>query len=425
MKRRRFLGAALAGTVQALARVRGAPRTRAGTRRRIVIAGAGFAGAACALRLRRSDPALDVVLVDPDETYVTCPMSNEVIAGWRSLDSITLSRSGLRQAGVEVVRAQVSDIEPGKGRVRLDDGRVLQFDRLVAAPGIRFIWGRVEGYDAFAARRMPHAWKAGEQTALLAAQLRAMQDGGVVAIAVPSGLMRCPPGPYERATLIAHYLVRHKPRSKVLIFDANNHFPRQEEFTRVWRTLYPGKVEWIASTQGGEVVRVDAQNMMLHTRAGAQRAAVANIIPAQAPGQLAIDSGLSAGHGWCPVDPLTFESRNLERVHVIGDACIADAMPKSASAAVSQAGQCASAILALLAGREAPVPDLRSVCYGMLAPARALAIDARFELKGGKIVARPSVAVDENGAPADRASRDEAAAAARWYVRTREEAFAA
>ena len=265
-----------------------------------------------------------------------------------------MSRAGVRRAGIRLVGDRVAAIDVGAHQVRLQTGRALPFDRLVVAPGIRFLWHKPEGYDAAAAQSMPHAWQAGDQTQRLAAQLRAMDDGGVVAISVPSGLMRCPPAPYERASLIAYFLARHKPRSKLLILDSNNHFPRQDLFTGAWQSLYPGIIEWIASTQDGAVVRVDTANMTLYTANAAHRVAVANVIPPQAPGQIAADAGLASDHGWCPVAPHSFESQLIPGVHVIGDACIADAMPKSGSAAVSQARQCAGAIVALLAGREVP-----------------------------------------------------------------------
>jgi sulfide dehydrogenase [flavocytochrome c] flavoprotein chain len=396
-----------------------AERSPARAKARVVIVGAGFAGSACALHLRQLGAAIDVTLIDPVERYVTCPMSNEVLAGLRSMASITVARAGMTRAGIRLVRARVKAIDPVGRSVRLQDGRALPFDRLVVAPGIRLLWNRIEGYDEAAAQAMPHAWQAGEQTQRLARQLRAMDDGGVVAICVPSGLMRCPPAPYERASLVARYLSRHKPRSKVLVFDANNHFPRQGLFTDAWQSLYPGLIEWIAPTQDGTVVRVDPASMTLYTGNGAHPVAVANVIPPQAPGQIAADTGLASDHGWCPIAPTTFESQLISHVHVIGDACIADAMPKSASAAVSQARQCAHAIVALLAGRELQSPAFDSVCYSLLGPARAIAIHGRFTTQDGRIVA-----VESPSASPDIASAQQAHQAQRWYQAIRADAFA-
>ena len=385
---------------------------------RIVIVGGGFGGSACALLLKGADPSLDVTLVDPDARYVTCPMSNEAVVGARSIDSLTLTREGLHRAGVRFVRARANALDAGARSIRLDDGTRLAYDRCVVAPGIRFLWNTPEGYDRAASERMPHAWEAGAQTARLAEMLSAMEDGGVFAISVPSGLMRCPPGPYERASLVAEYLARHKPRSKVLIFDANNRFPRQDTFTAAWDALYRGRIEWIPVTAGGAVERVDVRTNTLHTSSGAHRVALANVIPPQAPGQFALDAGLASGHGWCPVDPATFASTLVPNVHVIGDACIADAMPKAASAALSQARHCAAAIVASLAGREPPAPTLDSVCYSALALDRSLAIRLRFHVANGHIEAEPA---DAATAP----SSTERDAAETWYRSIRADAFGA
>jgi sulfide dehydrogenase [flavocytochrome c] flavoprotein subunit len=387
---------------------------------RVVIIGGGFAGGACALALRKLDRALDVALVDPDARYVTGPMSNAVLAVWRTLDSITLSRAGIEHAGVRVIRDRAMSIVAGSRRVRLQGGADLGYDRLVVAPGIRFLWGTPEGYDETAARSMPHAWIAGAQTALLAAQLRAMEPGGVVAISVPSGLIRCPPGPFERATLIAAWLKQNKPRAKVLIFDANNHFPRQDLFMAAWQELYPGMIEWLPSTEGGAVERVDVNKKTLYTSRGAQRVAVANIIPPQAPAQIAVEAGLATGHGWCPVDAATFESNLRRHVHVIGDAGAAGAMPKSASAAHSQALRCAEAVVAALRERDLPAAGLDSVCYSFLADDRALAIHGRFSVEAGEIRAA------ELPLPTRRPSaREEAQLAANWYRSTLADSFGA
>jgi NADPH-dependent 2,4-dienoyl-CoA reductase/sulfur reductase-like enzyme len=346
-------------------------------------------------------------------------MSSEVVVGARTIDSLTLTREGLRRAGVRFVRARAKALDAGARTIRLEDGSRVAYDRCVVAPGIRFLWGTPEGYDAAAADAMPHAWEAGAQTTRLAERLRAMRAGGVFAISVPSGLMRCPPGPYERASLVAEYLARHKPRSKVLIFDANNRFPRQDTFTTAWDALYRGRIEWIPVTGGGAVERVDVRTNTLHTSSGAHRVALANVIPPQAPGQFALDAGLASGHGWCPVDPATFASTLIADVHVIGDACIADAMPKAASSALSQARQCAAAIVASLGGREPPAPVLDSVCYSALALDRALAIRLRFHLADGRIEAEPNA----GDAAAPSAAGRQAAEA--WFRSIRTEAFAA
>ena len=270
MRRRKFLqlsaGAAGTGMLRAVGAVRPRDRIKA----KVVVVGGGFAGAGCANALRRLDPAIEVSLVDPDDRYVTCPMSNSVLAGFRSMESLSVSRLGLRRAGVNYLRDWVTSIDTRHRRVRLTGGAELAYDRLVMAPGIRFLWGNPDGYSRDTSLAMPHAWQAGAQTQILAAQLRGMRDGGVVAISVPTGPMRCPPGPFERASLIAAFLRRAKPRSKVLIFDSNNHFPRQDLFNDAWQSLYPGMIEWIPVVDGGAVVRVATQGKkILYTSQGA------------------------------------------------------------------------------------------------------------------------------------------------------------
>jgi len=336
----------------------------------------------------------------------------------RTIASLSVDRAGLKRAGVRFVRDRVVAVDAEAQQVRTASGTAFAFDRLVVAPGIRFLWGTPQGYDESAATIMPHAWNAGRQTELLAARLRAMDYGGIIAISVSSGLMRCPPGPYERASLIAGFLKQHKPRSKVLIFDANNHFPRQDVFTAAWKEHYADIVEWISVVDGGAVSRVDVARSTLYTSNGPQRVAVANVIPPQAPAELAVSAGLASRHGWCPIDPVTLESRLVPRVHVVGDACIADAMPKSASAACSQSLQCAAAIVAALNGREAPKPTFESVCYSRLAPDDALAIHGRFEVSEREIRA-----VDPaSGSPHAHGS-DEILHADAWYREIRKLAF--
>lgn len=352
----------------------------------VVIVGGGFAGGCCGLEIRRLSPSVAVTLIDANFSYVTCPMSDAVITGLRTMLSITSRRTGIERAGARFVRDTVAAIDATNRRVRLRSGGAVTYDKLVVAPGIRFLFGEPEGYDERATLSLPHAWQGGPQTALLASQLRGMRDGDTLAISVPPGLIRCPPGPYERASLIAHWLKQHRRRCKVLIFDSNNHFPRQDLFTDLWKQRYPGMIEWIPSTEGGAITRVDPATRTLFTSSGAHRVAVANVIPRQAPGQLATETGLATGHGWCPIEPATFESQLVGGIHVIGDACIAGTMPKSASAARSQALHCARAIAEELANHRTASSGLDAVCYSMVGPDDAIVMRSGFELVGGEIV---------------------------------------
>ncbi len=237
---------------------------------------------------------------------------------------------------------------PGLGKVTLADGSELAFDRLVLAPGIDILFDALPGYDEAAAAVLPHAWKAGEQTLLLRRQLEAMTDGGTVLIAAPANPFRCPPGPYERASLIAHYLKTHKPRSKILILDAKDTFSKQSLFQAAWSSLYPGMIEWVGLSSGGKVVRVDAREKIAETEFGTHSADVLNIIPPQRAGRIAAASGVADRSGWCPIDPVTFESKLQPAIHVIGDACIAGGMPKSAFSANAQGKVCAAAITQIM-----------------------------------------------------------------------------
>ncbi len=425
MRRRTVLKlsvAAAAATAGELAGARVGYARRA-RRARVIVIGGGFAGASCALSLCALNAALEVELIDPDDFYVTCPMSNAVLAGLRSLDTLTVTRAGLERRGVRVIRDRAVSVDTGRRRVALGRGPARGYDRLVFAAGIRFLWNRPQGYTEAAAVLMPHAWQAGPQTRILAAQIAALRAGGVVAISVPAGPMRCPPGPFERASLIAYALKQTNPRAKVLILDANNHFPRQDEFADAWRELYPGMIEWVSVVEGGAVERVDPGAMTLHTSQGAVHADVINIIPPQAPAQLAVEAGLASDHGWCPVDPAAgFRSALAPDVHVIGDACIADPMPKAASAANSQAKCCARAIVRALGGRDAPPEPLESVCYSSLTAARALSIRARFEIADGALraMAPPSGTPVPGAAP----SAAEARKAAAWYAGIVADSFA-
>ena len=366
-------GAALAGVLAGRARA----RVRGG---RVVVVGAGFGGATCAGYLRRHAPELDVTLVERRERFVTCPFSNTVIAGLQDLGSVTHGFDGLRRRGVTVLEEEAVAVDPEGGTVRLAGGGSLPFDRLVLSPGIDFKWNAIDRYDEAAAARMPHAWKAGAQTALLRRQLEAMEDGGLVVIAVPASPFRCPPGPYERASLVADYLRRKKPRSKVLVLDANDGFSKQGLFREGWERLYPGLVEWVGFSSGGNVIAVDPGAMDVRTDFDTIRADVANIIPPQRSARLVDTAGLAAGDDWCPVDQRTFESALVPNVHLLGDAILAGAMPKSGFSANSQAKVCARAVVALLREEEPPEPVFINTCYSLLAADYGISVAAVYRL---------------------------------------------
>ncbi len=345
---------------------------------RVVIVGGGFGGASAANALRRLAPEVDVTLVEPNATYTACPFSNLVIAGERQLEAQQFSYANLAARGVRVVQARAADVDPVARSVTLDNGATLGYDKLVMAPGIDIDWS-LPGYDAEAARGMPHAWRAGAQTKLLRQQLTAMPDGGTFVMAIPEAPYRCPPGPYERASLIAHYLKNAKPRAKILLLDAKDRFSKMSLFREAWAAIYGDMIEWQGASDGATVVEVDAENKILHTDFDRVRADVANVIPPQRAGVIAARAGVADASGWCPIEPQTFASTLQQHIHVIGDAAIANAMPKSAFAANAQGKLCAVQVVRALNG-DAPVSSkLINTCYSLVTPDYGISVAGVYE----------------------------------------------
>ncbi|MBR0824609.1 FCSD flavin-binding domain-containing protein [Bradyrhizobium manausense] len=348
---------------------------------RVAVIGGGFGGAACARALRRLDSRLQVTLIVPGPTFVACPFSNEVIAGLRQLSEQTFTYDRIAADGVTVVAQAAVKVDAQARTIRLADGRTLAYDRLVLAPGIEIRFDALPGYDEPASAKMPHAWTAGEQTVVLRRQIEAMDDGGVVAIVVPAAPLRCPPAPYERASLIAHYLKARKPRSKILILDAKDSYSQQKLFERAWQELYPGMIERIALSQGGRVTSVNPATNEIVTDFGNYTAQVANVIPPQRAGRIAEIVGAADHTGWCPIDPVTFASKIAPNIHVIGDAAIAGGIPKSASAASAQGKACAAAIVNAFTGKPADMPRLNGACYNTVAPSYAFSLKGIYQPK--------------------------------------------
>lgn len=382
---------------------------------RVVVVGGGFAGASCARALRQAAPRVAVTLVEANPTFTACPFSNAVIGGLRELHTQQFTYERVAGDGITMVRALATGVDAQARTVTLADGARLPYDRLVLAPGIDIRWGALPGYDEAAAAQMPHAWRAGEQTVLLRRQLEAMDDGGLVVISAPANPFRCPPGPYERASLIAHYLKTRKPRSKLIILDAKDAFSKQRLFQAAWAELYPGLLEWVPLSKGGNVTSVDAGTRTLVTDFGRHQAKVANVIPPQRAGRIAEVAGVADRTGWCPIDPVTFESKLQAGIHVIGDAAIAGAMPKSAFAANSQAKTCAAAVARLLTGAVPSTPKLINTCYSLVAPDYGISVAGVYQPSGGQLADVPgSGGVSPTDAP--RATRAvEAVLAEAWF----------
>jgi sulfide dehydrogenase [flavocytochrome c] flavoprotein chain len=374
LSRRRIVGSAAAAAAMLW------PRGVAAASPRIVIVGGGFAGASCARALREIDDRLGITLVEARRTYTALPLSNGVLGGIRQLADQQFSYERIAATGVKVAFASATAVDPRARRVTLSTGDRLPYDRLVLAPGIDFHWDALPGYDQAAAAQLPHAWTTdGEQIQLLRRQIEAMDDGGVVVIVVPVNPTRCPPGPYERASMIAYYLKSKKPRSKIVILDDKENFSMQPLFQNAWKELYPGLIDWVSPSSGGDVASVDVANKTIATDFDTYKFAVANVIPRQKAAQITVAAGVADRTGWCPIDPLSFESLLQKNIHVIGDAALAGAMPKSAFAGSVQGKLCAAAIARLLAGEVAVAPKLVSNCYSIVAPDYAISIAGVYQ----------------------------------------------
>tara|TARA_R110000803_G_scaffold114037_2_gene182470 strand:+ start:2066 stop:3349 length:1284 start_codon:yes stop_codon:yes gene_type:complete len=393
------------------------------TRARVVIIGGGFGGATAARILRDFLPPASITLLEPNATYAACPFSNLVIGGTRAITRQTFSYDKLAGSGIAVIPEQATDVDPVARLVTCGDGRTLAYDRLIVSPGIDFRWNAIEGYDAAAVERMPHAWKAGPGTLRLRDQLRAMDDGGRVVMSVPAPPFRCPPGPYERASLIANYLKTHKPKSKLLILDSQDSFSKMPLFREAWEKHYPDHLEWRAASQDGRVVRVDPAMLTLSTDFEDIRADVANVIPPQKAGGIAERAGVADATGWCPIDATSFESTLQPGIHVIGDATIAAPMPKSAFSANLQAKVCAIAVARLLSDMDAQPTVLANTCYSFITPDEAVSIAGVYSNAGGKFTNIDGAGgLSPLGAGAD-VRKAEAAQAEAWFAAITGEAF--
>ncbi|MCL4798394.1 MAG: NAD(P)/FAD-dependent oxidoreductase [Burkholderiales bacterium] len=343
---------------------------RAASRATVVVVGGGFAGATAAKYLRVWAPEIEVVLIEPNREWISCPLSNRVLAGSLSLRDLKRDYGRLAERhGVKLVHATVTQVDPARREVRTDQGERIAYDRLIVAPGVDFVYDDIAGLQTEPAReRVPHAWKAGPQTLLLRKRIADLPPGGVVAIHIPKAPFRCPPGPYERASMIASYLTTRNPKGKVLVFDANPDIQSKKAlFSHVWGTRYPGMVEYVPNA---DLKAVDAtRGVMKFDLQGEVRADCLNVIPPQRAGGIAYQAGLvAANERWCRVGFLTYESVAARGIHVIGDSvAAAPGMPKSGHMANQQAKVCAGAVAALISGT--PVNDdpiIANTCYSFV-----------------------------------------------------------
>ncbi|MGN1056170.1 MAG: NAD(P)/FAD-dependent oxidoreductase [Comamonas sp.] len=411
--RREILGSAIAGAASlALPSI---VRAQAGSAH-VVVVGGGFGGATAARYLKARAPQVRVTLIEPAQTFYTCPFSNLYLAGLRTWDSIGHSYDGLRKAGIEIIHARADNVDASAKRVLLSTGQALSYDKLILSPGIDMRWNALEGYDEAAAELAPHAWKAGAQTQLLKKQLDAMPDGGKFVMVIPANPFRCPPGPYERAAMVAHYFKQHKPKSKILLLDNKDAFSKQGLFLSGYKALYGDMIEWVKQSDDGQVARVDAKHLEVETAFGTKhKADVLNVIPPQKAGFIAERAGVTDASGWVPIKPESFESQQVKDVYVLGDATQAAPMPKSGFAANTQGKVAAAAIAAELTGKPAPQAAFANTCYSLIGTDYGISVAGVYSTQAGKLVEIPGSG-GVSPADADAGFRKaEAEYGAAWY----------
>ncbi len=395
----------------------------------VVVIGGGFGGATAAKYVKIFDPSINVTLIEYNKKYHTCPAGNWYLGGLRDMDSLTQTYDKLASKhGIKVVHDWVSVIDAGSKSVKTAGGDTIKYDRLIVSPGIDFNFKAVEGYTEADENIAPHAWKGGQQYEILRKQIMAMPDGGVFLMVAPPNPYRCPPGPYERVSMVAHYLKEHKPKSKIIVLDVKDKFSKEGLFKAGWKTLYGFGTDksMIELVQGpnAKVTKIDlkGKQVLAGELGDPVKFDVLNFIPAQKAGRLAEASGLTNDKGWCDVNQKTFESKVMPGVHVIGDASVAGALPKSGFAATSEAKVCAAAIVSMLQGKEPVTPSWVNTCYSLVGPTYGISVAGVYALDEKGVIA------DVKGAggvtPADAKNFEtEAFYAGSWYHNIIEDAF--
>jgi sulfide dehydrogenase [flavocytochrome c] flavoprotein subunit len=415
----------LAGAATALGTV-GFPMISLGAAKaRVVVVGGGYAGAIAAKYTKMYVPDADVILIERKKEYISHPFSNEVIGGERDIKTLTFTYAGLEKRGIECLNDEVTDIDIVAKTVKTKSGKSLKADYLVVAPGIEIKWGAIEGYGQAAAELAPHAWEAGPQTLLLKKQVDACPDGGLIIISAPPNPFRCPPGPYERAAQIAFNLTHHgKKKAKVLILDAKEAFSKQGLFMEGWKHNYGDMIEWVGASAGGKVESVDAKTLTVKTEFEEYKADVLNVVPPHKCGLIAEKVGLTNEAGWCPVNQATFESKKAPGVYVVGDSCIAGAMPKSGYAANTQAKVAAANVAGAILGMKIEKPFLTNTCYSLIAPDYGISVAGVYQVgpDGNIVDVQGSGGISPVGAPIE-ARRREAVYGVSWYNNIVSDAF--
>ncbi|UWR00717.1 NAD(P)/FAD-dependent oxidoreductase [Rhodobacteraceae bacterium S2214] len=381
LNRRTFMAAASAA-VTALS----APMVLAQGRPRVVIVGGGAGGATAARYIAKdSDGAIDVTLIEPSRQYYTCFFSNLYLGGFREMNSLGHSYGGLAaDYGINVVHDWATGVDREAKTVALAGGGAVPYDRLILSPGIDFIEGSVAGWDLSSQNAMPHAYKAGSQTELLKAQIMAMPEGGTFAMVAPPNPYRCPPGPYERVSMVAHLLKNTNPTAKILIVDPKEKFSKQALFEEGWAKHYDGMIERVGPDFGGDNVTVDANAMTVDIDGEVTKVDACNVIPAMKAGHIAEMAGITEGN-WAPVNAADMSSKMDENIHVLGDACAQGDMPKSGFSANSQAKVCANAVRGALTGSTVFPARFANTCWSLIDTDDGVKVGATYEATDEKI----------------------------------------
>lgn len=381
LNRRTFLG-----TTIAAGGMLAAPALMGQAKPRVVVIGGGAGGATAARYLAKDAAgALDVTLIEANPTYTTCFFSNLYLGGFRTLESLEHGYGGIAAAGVNVIHDLATGVDRAARTVTLAGGQVVAYDRLVLSPGIDFRDDAVPGWSLDAAEIMPHAYKAGPQTRLLRAQIEAMPQGGLYAMVAPPNPYRCPPGPYERISMVAHVLKQSNPTAKILVLDPKDKFSKQTLFEEGWLRHYDGMIEVVGPDFGGAAVEVRPTTMEVVIDGTAQKVDVCNVIPAQMAGKIAQIAGVTDDKGWAPVDPANMKSKMDENVYVLGDSSAQGDMPKSGYSANSQAKVAALSIRGELTGAKVFPAKYSNTCWSLIAPDDGVKVGAAYEPTPEKI----------------------------------------
>ena len=391
---------AFIGTSAALAATLAAPMVRGQGKPRVVVIGGGAGGATAARYIAKdSKGAIDVTLIEPTRRYYTCFFSNLYLGGFKEMEDLGHSYGGLAAGGVNVVHDWAVGVDRAAKTVSLAGGGSVPYDKLILSPGIDFVEGAVEGWDLSAQNAMPHAYKAGSQTELLKAQLMAMPEGGTFAMVAPPNPYRCPPGPYERVSMVAHFLKANNPTAKIIVADPKPKFSKMGLFQEGWADHYEGMVDWIGEDFGGGNVSVDPGAMTVTIDGEVTKVDVANVIPAMKAGRIAELAGVTDGN-WAPVNAADMSTKADADVYVLGDASSQGDMPKSGFSANSQAKVCANAVRGALTGSKIFPAKFSNTCWSLIATNDGVKVGATYEATPEKI-AKVDGFISQTGESAD------------------------